>query len=304
MKNISKKLIALSLASVLTFNNNDVSYATDYDKVVENEDVSLFVCAMDNVNVRCLPDENAEKLGLVSTGELLTLYTDLNNGWYEIEYNNYIGYVKSEYFKLRYVSSKLPDKKVVKVTKDTKMNYNGEEIDVAKFEVGEVIESNDDTYLIQTDDNIGYINIKDTEELSGTYVVVDISNQELKLYEDNEVILTAPVVTGKPSTPTSVGDFNIFQIRYNTVLIGPGYRSVVDVMMKFHNGQGLHDAQYHTDYDQNGKAIKHHGWRSEEEFGGQTYLTNGSHGCVNMMHDDAIEVSNHVNLGTRVLVKK
>ena len=30
--------------------------------------------------------------------------------------------------------------------------------------------------------------------------------------------------------------------------------------MKFNKGQGLHDAQYHKDYDENGKLVKSHGW--------------------------------------------
>ena len=47
-----------------------------------------------------------------------------------------------------------------------------------------------------------------------------------------------------------------------------------------------------------------HGWRSHEEFGGQTYLTNGSHGCINMLNDDVMLVSQYVEVGTPVIVKK
>ena len=69
--------------------------------------------------------------------------------------------------------------------------------------------------------------------------------------------------------------------------------------MYYNGGEGLHDAEYHSC-----DAKKNHGWRCREEFGGETYINNGSHGCVNMMHDDVMEVSEYVEVGTPVLVKK
>ena len=112
-------------------------------------------------------------------------------------------------------------------------------------------------------------------------------------------ILTSPVVTGKPATPTNEGLFNIYNITYDRYLIGKGYESYVDIMMKFDGNIGLHDAEYHT--NENGKF---HGWRASSDFGGETYIKNGSHGCVNMPHDEVMEVSEYVGLGTKVLVKK
>ena len=70
-------------------------------------------------------------------------------------------------------------------------------------------------------------------------------------------------------------------------------------MMKFDGNIGLHDAEYHT--DDNGFK---HGWRNRSDFGGETYIKNGSHGCVNMPHEEVMEVSEYVDLGTKVLVKK
>ena len=70
-------------------------------------------------------------------------------------------------------------------------------------------------------------------------------------------------------------------------------------MMKYNGGEGLHDAQYHTHED----GFKH-GWRDASEFGGDTYLKHGSHGCINMIHDDVMTVSDYVDIGTKVLVKE
>ena len=45
-------------------------------------------------------------------------------------------------------------------------------------------------------------------------------------------------------------------------------------------------------------------WRKPDEYGGETYLTNGSHGCVNMPLDKTLELDPYVEEGTRVLVKR
>ena len=133
-------------------------------------------------------------------------------------------------------------------------------------------------------------------------MVVDISSQEVKLYKDNQVILSSPVVTGKPGKNESdKGLFEIYDISGPRYLIDPNgkYKSFVDIMMKYNGGEGLHDAEYHTHED----GFKH-GWRSIEDFGGETYLTNGSHGCINMIRDDVMFVRDHVDIGTKVLVKE
>ena len=201
------------------------------------------------------------------------------------------------------IKIKTSPKKIAYTKEDTviydDINTLNKVADVYAYEGIKVYDEIDSYYLTEIDGNVGYINKDITEDLTGTFVIVDISNQELNLYENNKLILTSPVVTGKPSTPTSVGSYNIFEISRNRDLIGPNYRSYVNIMMKFNGGQGLHDAEYHV--DDNGKR---HGWRNKQEFGGSTYLYNGSHGCVNMPHDEAIEVSNYVNIGDKVLVKK
>ena len=174
-----------------------------------------------------------------------------------------------------------------------------ENIILPKLECLEVYEQINDMYLVKTNEYIGYVANDNLEELSDTFVVVDISNQQLKLYCDNEVILTSPVVTGKPSTPSDQGLFEIYNISGPRYLVGPNYRSYVDVMMKYNGGEGLHDAQYHQHEDG-----FNHGWRSLEEFGGETYLTDGSHGCINMIREDVMTVREHVDIGTKVLVKQ
>lgn len=174
-----------------------------------------------------------------------------------------------------------------------------EQVTLPKLECLEVYDTLDDTCLVKTNEYVGFTTLENLEELTGTFVVVDISSQEVKLYCNNEVILTTPVVTGKPSTPSDKGLFEIYDISHSRYLIGPNYKSYVDIMMKYNGGEGLHDAQYHTHED----GFRH-GWRDASEFGGDTYLKHGSHGCINMIHDDVMTVSDYVDIGTKVLVKE
>ena len=161
-----------------------------------------------------------------------------------------------------------------------------EQVTLPKLECLEVYDTLDDTCLVKTNEYVGFTTLENLEELTGTFVVVDISSQEVKLYCNNEVILTTPVVTGKPSTPSDKGLFEIYDISHSRYLIGPNYKSYVDIMMKYNGGEGLHDAQYHTHED----GFRH-GWRDASEFGGDTYLKHGSHVCINMIHDDVMTVS-------------
>lgn len=173
-----------------------------------------------------------------------------------------------------------------------------------KYDVGREIEKIDNESKVKIKGKIGYVDSSKIDVLTGTYAIADISSQELKVYEGVKVLLETPIVSGKFSSPSTIGCFKIYSKTRNRYLKGPGYQSYVDIMMKYHNGEGLHDAEYHTDYDKNGKVIKRHGWRNKESFGGTTYMYHGSHGCLNMPHDAAIEAGKYLEVGDKVLVKE
>lgn len=264
---------------------------------------NTYLTTISKVNLRKENSTESEILEVLPVGVKFNEY-ELIDDWYLVNYNSTYAYINSDYAKEKdIIEFPYEFKKVVYLTKDKTIYSNqsltATEITLKELECCEVYEEFENSYLIKTNDIAGYISKDDTEELTDTFVVVDISEQELKLYEDNKVILTSPVVTGKPKTPSTQGMFEIYDISHNRYLVGPGYKSYVDIMMKYHNGEGLHDAEYHT--DSNGFK---HGWRNRSEFGGETYIKNGSHGCVNMPHDEVMEVEKHVNLGTKVLVKE
>ena len=108
------------------------------------------------------------------------------------------------------------------------------------------------------------------------------------LQKNNELVLASPCVTGMNNKhDTRIGYFSIKYKQTNTYLTGPGYRSYVNYWMPFDGGIGLHDAD---------------GWR--KNYGGEIYLKNGSHGCVNTPGVAVKEIFNTVSKGTRVLVHK
>lgn len=277
---IKNKLLLLSLMSILSTtgcgNNEELTY-----KELQCEEITTD----DNLNL-----ENSEETIEPSLEETITedVVTDP-----KIETMNLIncGSIKKVYYATEDTSITIPSYLSINNVEET--------VILPKLESLEVYDQIDDVCLVKTDEYIGYVNTSNLEELLGTFVVIDISNQELKLYSNNEIVLTTPVVTGAPKTPSDEGLFEIYNISGPRYLIGPNYKTYVDTMMKYNGGEGLHDAEYHKHED----GFKH-GWRDKSEFGGETYLTDGSHGCINMLHDDVMTVKEYVELGTKVLVKQ
>ncbi len=121
----------------------------------------------------------------------------------------------------------------------------------------------------------------------GTYVEIDISNQILYYYEDGVCRFTTSIVTGSHRTghDTPTGVYRILGKQRNVTLIGRDYASFVSYWMNFiGNSVGLHDAS----------------WRSR--FGGSIYLTNGSHGCVNIPPSVMPQLYSMVSVGTPVVL--
>ncbi len=123
---------------------------------------------------------------------------------------------------------------------------------------------------------------------NGTYIDINIASQTVNYYEGGELKLSSPCVTGNVNngngTPT--GTFAINTLTPGKFLTGPTWNVWVDRWMRFTPDQniGLHDAS----------------WRSN--FGGDIYLTNGSHGCVNLPHDVAMQLFDMAQIGTTVVV--
>lgn len=127
-----------------------------------------------------------------------------------------------------------------------------------------------------------------------TYLEVDTSHQYMWYFVDGVCVLETDIVSGNPNTgyATPEGVWYIYSKTYGTTLRGPKqpdgsyeWESWVDYWMPFSpDGCGFHDASW------------------QPTFGGTWYLTNGSHGCINMPPYLAGNLIEMLEPGTPVLI--
>lgn len=111
---------------------------------------------------------------------------------------------------------------------------------------------------------------------------VFISEQKLYYYENNKLVLTSSVVTGSNNS-TPRGNYKVIRKKKDVYLKGSTYLEHVDYWIAFIGRlYGIHDAS----------------WRNE--FGGDIYKRDGSHGCVNMPSDNMKKLYEKVKVGTAV----
>ncbi len=112
----------------------------------------------------------------------------------------------------------------------------------------------------------GVIRTADSQDIGTTYIELDYTNQHLYYYQEGTLVLDCDIVSGNINKGNGSPD-GIFDISYKkspATLVGEDYESDVTYFMVFAYNVGIHDAS----------------WRSS--FGGNIYLTNGSHGCINI----------------------
>lgn len=121
---------------------------------------------------------------------------------------------------------------------------------------------------------------------ANTYVTVSINEQYIWFYKNGQLVVSSPVVTGRKGVyDTPKGTYQILSKARNIYLTGPDYKSYVNYWMRITPSQiGLHDA----------------GWRSY--FGGNIYINNGSHGCVNLPYYTAQTIYDNAPVGTKVTI--
>ena len=103
--------------------------------------------------------------------------------------------------------------------------------------------------------------------MGDTFVEISLDNQYLWYYLNGEVLVETPIVSGNLATGsiTVPGYYTIVAMVTDVTLRGPTWNDHVDYWMPFDipHEIGLHDSS----------------WRSE--YGGDIYISDGSHGCVN-----------------------
>ena len=124
------------------------------------------------------------------------------------------------------------------------------------------------------------------DDIGDSYVEIDLTSQHLWVYNDGKLVEDTDFVSGKVSNGnyTPVGIYAITYKERNATLRGANYASKVSYWMPFNGNVGMHDAS----------------WRSS--FGSDIYLTDGSHGCVNLPVKKAEVIFSYVEQGEPVIV--
>ena len=128
-------------------------------------------------------------------------------------------------------------------------------------------------------------------DMFGNHIELDIARQHIWFYKNGELIVSTPCVTGNVrdgnDTPTGVfflknKNRDVYLEGFNND--GTPYKSFVKYWMRIYRGIGLHDAS----------------WRYK--FGGDIYLTGGSHGCINMPESAAAKTFENIDNTIPVIV--
>ena len=125
-------------------------------------------------------------------------------------------------------------------------------------------------------------------DIGGTYIEVSIDEQHMWFYRGYEQVFETAVVTGKESDEhrrTPRGVFCLLNKKTDHTMSG---------------NYGTQFCHYFMVFDWTGCAIHDAYWR--DEFGGDVYLYDGSHGCVNTPPDAMRELFDMVYTGLPVII--
>jgi lipoprotein-anchoring transpeptidase ErfK/SrfK len=138
---------------------------------------------------------------------------------------------------------------------------------------------------------------------TGKVIVVDLSQQWLRAYENGKVVYNTAVQTGRDALPSPVGTYHIFAKESPTTFYSPWPKgspywyppTPINYAMEWKaGGYYLHDATWHSVFGP-GTNGPHY----DPTFGWQ----DGSHGCVSMPLPAAAWLYHWAPLGTTVQIQ-
>ncbi len=277
--------------------NNTTSEELSNELENPNNSLNKIYTTTTDVNFRQGPSTSYKTNGILNRGTEVLVLEYTTSDWYKVEYNNKVGYVASRYL-------------VEKVTTPLKSNeyiVTGSQVNVRsgastsykvvttvkRGNIVTVTGKKNNWYKIKVNNKTGYIR---NDYLTRDLVIVDISDQMLYYFKGDKTLLQVPVVTGmNKSHDTPLGNYTLYTTNKETNRYlrgynddGSRYNAYVNYWMPFNGGVGFHDAT----------------WRGNAEFNKTQYLTDGSHGCVNMKKNDAKVLYENTTVNTAVTVRK
>ncbi|AOR23436.1 L,D-transpeptidase family protein [Clostridium taeniosporum] len=126
---------------------------------------------------------------------------------------------------------------------------------------------------------------REINDIGKTYVEINFTKQHLWFYKEGSIITQGDIVTGNVNLghDTPIGVYILNYKQKDATLKGDTYETKVKYWMPFNGGIGIHDAV----------------WRNQ--FGGNIYKSNGSHGCVNAPSYLAQKIFENIEQGTPIV---
>lgn len=131
-------------------------------------------------------------------------------------------------------------------------------------------------------------------EIGKKVVYVDLSDQEISLVDNGEIVARYPASSGAPETPTPRGNFQIHSkqdLRVSSQEIP--YRMPNYIAFTKSQSHGLHALPYLGNVQTNSDY-----WHEARSHIGIPV----SHGCVRLLPEDAVELYQMVEVGTAVVI--
>ena len=122
-------------------------------------------------------------------------------------------------------------------------------------------------------------------DFGDSYLEINITRQYIWYYKHGKLIAQGDIVSGNVSrgNGTPLGIYEITYKQEGSTLRGANYEAKVEYWMPFNGNIGLHDAS----------------WRYS--FGGDIYLNDGTHGCINAPKYLAKKIFAEIEAGTPVI---
>ena len=160
--------------------------------------------------------------------------------------------------------------------------FRKKEIDFLK----EALQEENEEEILRIPEYSRDITYNDQHGIGKTYIEIDMSEQKLYYWEEGNLRLETDVVTGcvKKGMATPQMVCYVYNKKRDAVLRGEDYRSPVDYWIPVYGGIGIHDAS----------------WRSK--FGGEIYIRDGSHGCINTPLEKVAELYEMIEVGIPVVI--
>lgn len=132
-------------------------------------------------------------------------------------------------------------------------------------------------------------NVVDSRYVGSNHVFISLVHQMMWTFSNNKLVHSTRIISGKPVTPTVTGNFSILSQTRATHLIGADYNVYVEYWMPFYGSYGIHDSRWH--YPSRFQNLN-------------SYLTYGSHGCVNVPEWEMPLASKYMWVGTPVTIRQ